>query len=238
MAGHSKWANIKHRKGAQDAKKGKRFQKLSKEIIIATKQGDSDPEKNPRLRLAIEKAKGQNMPLDNIKRLIEKQNKDTTNYNELTYEGYGAGGVAILVECLTDNINRTAASVKAVFNKTGGNLGTKGSVAYLFKTIGEIVLKKEKDINLDKLMELLIEENLEDIIEEDDLLIIETSPNSLLKIKEILEKNNINSFLSSEITKRAIQKVSLSESEYKKNEKLINLLEENDDVQNVYNNME
>ncbi|BDU67804.1 MAG: putative transcriptional regulatory protein YrbC [Candidatus Tyloplasma litorale] len=236
MAGHSKWANIKHKKGAQDAKRGKIFQKITKEIEIAIKQGGTDPETNPRLRLSIEKAKSVNMPNDNISRALSKANKDTSNWNEITYEGYGPGGVAVLVNCLTDNVNRTAASIKSDFNKGNGNLGTNGSVSYLFENKGIIVIDSEK-FNIDDIMEIILEAEVIDIKEEDEFIIIETDPSKFIETKEFLEKNNINEFVSSEVTKVASTTIEIDEATQEKLNKLIDKLEDNDDVQDVYTNV-
>ncbi len=237
MAGHSKWANIKHRKGAQDAKKSKVFQKIAKEIIVAIKEGGNDPDKNSRLRLTIDKAKSANMPSDNIKRLLEKSNKDESNFYELIYEGYGPSGVAVIVECLTDNINRTSPLIKATFSKNGGNLGTNGSVSYMFESKGEIVLSKEK-YNSNKLMDLIIEKEILDFKDEDDFIIIETLPSKFIEIKNFLVENKIDDFISSKVSKISNSKISLTEEQILKVERLIDALENLDDVQNVYTNME
>lgn len=236
MAGHSKWANIKHRKSAQDAKRAKIFQKLSKEIIISMKSGGNNLETNAKLRLAVEKAKTNNMPSDNIKKLLEKGNKDQSNWEEVIYEGYGFNGVAIIVETLTDNINRTSPQIKSIFSKYNGNLGTTGSVSYLFKTIGLLVID-EKYITLEKVMEYLLETNVKDIRKEEDVIIIESEPKDLILIKEILESKNIVNFIKAEISKVADQHIELNDVEYEKIEKLIEALEDNDDVQNVYTNI-
>ncbi len=237
MAGHSKWANIKHRKGAQDAKKSKIFQKVSKEIIVAIKENGNDPDKNSRLRLAIDKAKSVNMPSDNIKRLLEKSNKDESNFQELIYEGYGPSGVAVIVECLTDNVNRTSPLIKATFSKNGGNLGTNGSVSYMFESKGEIVLSKEK-YNVNNLMNLIIEKDILDFKEEEDFIIIETSPSNFIEIKNFLVENKVDDFVSSKVSKISNSTISLNENEFLKVEKLIDALENLDDVQNVYTNIE
>ncbi len=235
MAGHSKWANIKHKKGAQDAKRGKIFQKITKEMQIAIKEGGSDPEMNPKLRMVIEKAKAANMPNDNIKRTLDKADKDTTTWMEITYEGYGPGGVAVLVNCLTDNINRTAASVKSDFNKGNGNLGTNGSVSYLFETKGVLVLDSEK-YNADDVMMIALEADVLDVREDGAVIVIETEPANFIATKETLEANNITEFLSSEVTKVASAEIDLDESTQEKLDRLIDMLEENEDVQDVYTN--
>ncbi len=237
MAGHSKWANIKHRKGAQDAKRSKEFQKVSKEIMVAMKEGGNDPDTNARLRLAIDKAKSVNMPNDNIKRLLEKNNKDTSTFSEITYEGYGSGGVAIIVECLTDNVNRTAPQIKSTFSKSGGNLGTSGSVSFMFDTKGQIVLEKEK-YNMDEVMMVVMELDVLDLKEEDEFIIIETSPSKFMDVKEKLIENKIDDFVSSEVSKVANTTIEGDDSLHQKIEKLVDALEELDDVQNVYTNLE
>lgn len=235
MAGHSKWANIKHRKGAQDAKRSKIFQKLSKEIMVAMKS-DTNPDTNPRLKLAIEKAKSENMPNDNITKLLSKANQDTTSWSEVTYEGYGPGGVAIVVEALTDNLNRTSPAVKSTFTKGGGNLGAPGSVLYMFKTKGILVIDSE-EITLEKAMELALESGASNIYEEQGVIIIETEQNDFLKIKDFFESNGIKNFIQSEVTKIAENKMELSEKELEKINKLTNALEELDDIQDVYTNI-
>ncbi len=235
MAGHSKWANIKHKKGAQDAKRSKIFQKLTKEIMIAMADGSNNPDENAKLRLAIEKAKSENMPNDNIKRILEKADKDTSSWQEITYEGYGPGGVAVLVECLTDNINRTAASVKSNFTKGNGNLGTNGSVSYLFETKGVIVLDASI-YSSDQVMEIALEANILDMREDDGVIVIETAPSDLIETKELFESKGINEFLSSEVSKIAQSEIDLDESTQEKLDRLIDLLEDNDDVQNVHHN--
>jgi len=237
MSGHSKWANIKHKKGANDAKRQKIFTKISKEITIAVQSGGNDPSANSSLRLAIEKAKSANMPADNIKRLLVKTDKGGDNWKEITYEGYGPEGVAILITALTDNTNRTSAVVKAAFSRGGGKLGTDGSVSYLFETKGIIVLDS-KLYSADKVMEIILEANILDMKEEGDVIIIETLPKELIPTKELLEKNDITEFLSSEVTKLPTNKVSVNESGAKKLEHLIDVLEDHDDIQEVYTNVE
>lgn len=235
MAGHSKWANIKHKKGAQDAKRGKIFQQLTKELMIAIKEGGKDPETNPRLRAAIEKAKSANMPNDNIKRTLTKADKDTTSWNEITYEGYGPNGVAILVQCLTDNINRTAASIKFNFTKGNGNLGTNGSVSYLFETKGIIVIDSSI-YKVDDVMMIVLEADIIDMREETGVIIIETSPSSFIATKEFLELKGITEFLTSEITKVASSLIHLDEDSQEKLDRLIDILEDNEDVAAVHTN--
>lgn len=236
MSGHSKWANIKHKKAAQDSKRSNLFQKFATEILVAIKTGGNDPEKNSRLRLAIEKAKARNMPNDNIKKLLTRSEKDPTNFTEVTYEGYGPFGVAFLVECLTDNINRTASFVKSTFNKLGGNLGTSGSVSYLFEIKGQIILDQLKYDSEDVFTKLL-EFDILDFSNKNDLIIIDTLPTNLIKIKENLQKKGINEYLFSEVTKIPTSYINLSEENLIKVQKLIDALEDNNDVQNVYTNL-
>lgn len=239
MSGHSKWANIKHRKGAQDAKRAKIFQKLATEILVAAKSG-TNLELNPTLRLAIEKAKSQNMPNDNIKRLLEKNAKNPADYHEVIYEGYGPSGVAILVDCLTDNIKRTAAYVKSTFNRGGGNLGTDGSVAYLFKTKGIIIFDLNENPNAElsseQLIDWAIEHEVLDIKEEENFIIIEVSPTNLVDLKNQLIAKQITQFVITEVKKIADRTVELSDEKLEKLATLIEKLEESDDVQNVYTN--
>ncbi len=235
MAGHSKWANIKHKKGAQDAKRGKVFQKITKEMQIAIKEGGADPEMNPKLRMVIEKAKSANMPNDNIARTLSKADKDTSNWQELTYEGYGPGGVAVLVNCLTDNVNRTAASVKSDFTKGNGNLGTNGSVSYLFETKGVLVLDGEK-YDEEEVTMIALETEVLDIRGEEGVIVIETEPSKFIEVKEFLESNDISEFLTSEVTRVASSTIELDDSTQEKLDRLIDKLEDNDDVQDVYTN--
>ena len=237
MAGHSKWANIKHKKAAQDAKRSKHFMKYSKDILIAIKDGGSDPEQNARLRTAIQTAKAGNMPNDNIKRLLEKANKDNSDWQELTYEGYGPGGVAVLVECVTDNVNRTAAYVKSSFSKGGGNMGTTGSVSYMFHTKGIIVLDPEV-VDSEKAMEIALMAEATDIKDQDGVIVVETEPTNLLSTKEAFEAEGITEFLTAEVSKVPDMKVELSEEQNDKLQKLIDLLEESDDVNDVHTNVE
>lgn len=237
MAGHSKWANIKHRKGAQDAKRGKIFQKITKEMQVAIKDKGADQETNPRLRLLIEKAKQANMPNDNIKRIIDKAAQDTSDWSEVTFEGYGTNGVAIFVETLTDNNNRTVSSVKSIFKKGGGNLGTKGSVSYLFETKGQFVIDS-KGKNDDELMLMLMELPVLDIKNEEGTFVIETDQKDFIEVKERLEKSNITDFLKAEVTKLATMKVELDNSQWDKLNRLVENLEDDDDVTNVYHNAE
>ncbi len=240
MAGHSKWANIKHKKAASDSKKQKIFQKINKEMISAIRQGGADESSNAALRLVIEKAKSANMPKDNIKRTLERagKEKDSSALQDLTYEGYGPGGVAIVVECLSDNVNRTSASVKSYFSKRGGNLGSTGSVSYMFETKGQFVFEADK--TEDEIFELIMEGEIEieNLELKNDIFIIDTKPNDYMKTKELLSKNGIEEFLESGITKLSATTVKLTESQFEKYEKMIEMMEDDDDVINVYSNVE
>src|SRR5512134_275175 len=197
MAGHSKWANIQHRKGRQDAKRGKIFTKLIKEITVAAKMGGGDPAMNPRLRLAIEKGKAESMPKDNIENAIKRGTGqlEGVNYEEVRYEGYGIGGVAVMVDCLTDNKTRTVADVRHAFTKHGGNMGTDGSVAFLFKHCGQMVFAP--GTNEDKLMEAAIEAGAEDVLTNDDGSIeVVTAPNDFVAVRTALQKAGFKSELA------------------------------------------
>ena len=238
MSGHSKWSTIKRKKGAADAERGKVFAKLAKEIYVAAKSGDTDPANNAALRMVIEKAKSENMPKSNIQNAIDKaKNKGNgENYDSIRYEGYGPGGMAIMIDCLTDNKNRTASFVRSSLTKKGGNLGTDGSVSYLFKRKGLLVLDKKYDE--DKLMEDVLELDIEDFKTEDESYIIETSPDNFIKVKEELEKLDYNEFLISEVTFIPDNYITLDEETTAKAQSLIETLEDLEDVQNVYHNLE
>lgn len=237
MAGHSKWANIKHRKGAQDAKRGKIFTKMIREITVAAKgAGGGDPANNPSLRTAIDKALGANMKRDTIDNTIKKAigALDGVNYEEVRYEGYGPGGTAVMVNCLTDNRNRTVADVRHAFSKHGGNLGTDGSVAYMFRKLG--IISFSSGMDEDALMEAALEAGAEDVLVNDDGSIdVYTSPEEYMNVKETLlvagfEPEN------SEVTMHADIKTELDADAAEKMLKLIDRLEDLDDVQDVYTN--
>jgi len=236
MAGHSKWANIQHRKKAQDNKRGKLFTRLIREITVAARMGGSDPAANPRLRLAIDKALGGNMPKDTIERAVKKGagELDDVQYEEITYEGYGIGGVAIMVETMTDNRNRTVAEVRHAFTKHGGNLGTDGSVAYMFNKIG--VLSYGDDSDEDVLMEAALEAGADDVVSsEDGSIEVITSEDSFVDVKEAMVAAGHEPELA-EVTKRAENEVTLDVEQGGKMLKLLDVIEELDDVQNVYTN--
>lgn len=234
MSGHSKWANIQHRKGRQDAKRGKIFTRLIKEITIAAKMGGGDPGANPRLRLAMDKATEANMPKDNIQRAIDKGtgNLEGVEYVELRYEGYGIGGAAIMVDCLTDNKTRTIADVRHAFNRNGGNLGTDGSVAFQFVHQGYLLFAP--GVDEDKLMETALEAGAEDIVTQDDGSVeVITSPNDYHHVKEALEAAGFE-VADGEVTMRAQNEIELSGQDAEKMQRLVDALEDLDDVQNVY----
>jgi len=236
MAGHSKWANIQHRKGAQDKKRGKLFTKLIREITIAARLGGGDPSANPRLRLAIDKALAGNMPKDTIERAVKKGSGalEGENYEEMRYEGYGPNGVAIMVDCLTDNRNRTVSEVRHAFSKHGGNLGTDGSVAYLFTHSG--VISYPQGSNEDKIMDVALDAGAVDIINNDDGSIdVITEVADFSAVQQALEAAELN-VVQAEITMRASTNIALDLDEAQKMIKLFNGLEDLDDVQNVYSN--
>lgn len=236
MAGHSKWANIQHRKNAQDAKRGKLFTKLIREITVAAKMGGSDLNSNPRLRLAVDKALGGNMTKDTIERAVKKGagELDDVSYEENRYEGYGVNGVAIMVDTMTDNRNRTVSDVKHAFSKYGGNMGTQGSVAYQFDKLG--VLGYASDADEDTLMEAALEAGAEDVVVADDGSIeIVTTEETFVDVKEAMVAAGHEPEVS-EVTMRAQVEVELDVEQGQKLLKLIDALEDIDDVQNVYSN--
>lgn len=234
MAGHSKWANIKHRKSAQDAKKGKIFTRLIRELTIAAK-GGADPINNPRLRAAIQTALSNNMTRDTVDRAIKRGagGEDGANVEEIRYEGYGPGGVAVMVDCYSDNRNRTVSEVRHAFTKNGGNLGTDGSVAYLFKEQGVISFAPET--NEDALIEAALDAGAEDIINEAEGFTVVTAPHDFSHVVETLEKKGFKA-LNAEVTMVPSTEAEISGEQAEKFEKLIDMLEELDDVQNVYSN--
>ena len=238
MAGHSKWANIQHRKGRQDAKRGKSFTKLIKEITVAARTGGGDMNFNPRLRLAIEKAKAENMPGDNIDRAIKRGTGELegVNYEEVRYEGYGIGGVAVMVDCLTDNKTRTVADVRHAFTKYGGNMGTDGCVAFQFKHCGQIVLAP--GASEDSVMEAALDAGADDIISDADgsiEIITPPDPKVFAAVKEALEKAGFKPVLA-EITMKPEVEAELSGDDALKMQKILDALDALDDVQEVYTN--
>lgn len=235
MAGHSKWANIRHRKAAQDAKRGKVFTKIIRELVVAAKSGPN-PEDNPRLRAAIDKALGANMKRDTIDKAVARGagNADGDNYEELSYEGYGLSGVAILVECMTDNKNRTVAEVRHAFTKRGGTLGTDGSVAYLFSRTGQIIFSS--DVDEEALMEAALEAGAEDVLSHDDgSFEVITAFADYLEVKDQLQAAGFQPE-HAEVAMLPSTKVPLDKDTAEKTLALIDMLEELDDVQNVYSN--
>ena len=237
MSGHSKWATIHRKKGLIDAERGKTFQKLAKEIYVAAKGTNGDPDMNPSLRMVIEKCRSQNMPKDNIQKAIDKAigAGANENYESVRYEGYGPAGTAFMVDCLTDNRNRTAMLVRTAFTKKGGNLGTDGSVAYMFDRKGIIVV--DKTANEDDLMMTVLDAGADDFVVNDDTYEIYTTPDTFLAVKKAMEEAGITEFLTSEITFIPQNQVEVADEETK--EKIYNLidaLEEIDDVQDVYHN--
>jgi len=237
MAGHSKWANIQHRKGRQDAVRAKLFSKFSKEITVAAKMGDPDPDKNPRLRLAIKEAKAQSMPKDNIERAIKKaQGGDAEDYEEVRYEGYGPGGVAVLVEAMTDNRNRTASNVRSTFSKNGGNLGETGSVAFMFERKGEVRYPPEAG-DADTVMMAAIEAGAEDVESFDDGHVIWCADTDLNDVSTALEAE-LGESSSTRLVWKPNMTTEMDLDGMEKLMKLIEALEDDDDVQRVTTNFE
>ncbi len=239
MSGHSKWSTIKHKKAAQDAKRGKIFTKLIKEITVAARLGGGDPAANPRLRAAIDAAKAQNMPKNNIERAVKKGTGELegVSYEEVTYEGYGPGGVAVLVETITDNRQRTVAEVRHIFAKRGGSMGEPGSVAWIFEKKGLIVIEKSK-VDEDTLMDVALEAGAEDIQDSGTEWEIETRPENLEKVKKALEDADIE-ILSAEVSMVPSNTIDIQdEKQAEQLMKLMNALEDNDDVQHVYANFD
>ena len=238
MAGHSKWANIQHRKGRQDEKRGKVWTRIIREIIVAARHGGGDVTANPRLRLAIDKAKAANMPADTIKRNIDKAtgSLEGVNYEEIRYEGYGIGGAAIIVDTMTDNKVRTVAEVRHIFSKHGGDLGTEGSVAFQFKHCGQFVFAP--GASEDQVMEVALEAGAEDVItDEDGAIEVLTAPADFEAVKNALQAAGLHPEVA-EVTLRAENTVALAGEDAQKMQKLLDMLEDQDDVQNVYHNAE
>jgi YebC/PmpR family DNA-binding regulatory protein len=234
MAGHSKWANIQHRKGRQDAKRGKIFTRLIKEITVAARMGGGDPTMNPRLRLAIDKATENNMPKDNIERAVKRGTGglEGVNYEEIRYEGYGPAGAAVIVDSLTDNRTRTVADVRHAFSKYGGNLAGEGAVAFLFKHCGQLVYAP--GTNEDKLMEAALEAGADDVVANDDgSLEVISAPNDFVRVRGALEKAGFKAELA-EVTMKPTTETALSAGDSAKMQKLLDALESLDDVQEVH----
>ena len=237
MSGHSKWATIHRKKGLIDAARGKVFQKLAKEIMVAAKGGSPDPAQNAALRLAVDKAKAQNMPKDNIQKAIEKATggADGANFESVRYEGYGHGGVAFMVDCLTDNRNRTASQVRSSFTKAGGNLGTDGSVSYMFERRGSIVIPADYDE--DEMMMTALDAGALDFEKVEDNYIISTDQAGFAPVRDALEAAGVQEFLECELTYVPNMEVELDEEGTEKVMKLVETLEDLDDVQDVYYNL-
>jgi YebC/PmpR family DNA-binding regulatory protein len=238
MAGHSKWANIQHRKGRQDEKRGKAWTRVIREIMVAARLGGGDVSANPRLRLAVEKAKAVNLPVETVKRNIDKAtgNLEGVNYEEIRYEGYGIGGAAIIVDCMTDNRVRTVAEVRHAFSKYGGNLGSEGSVAFQFKHCGQLIFAP--GTSEDKVMEVALEAGAEDVIAGEDASIEVLTPATAFEaVKNALEAAGLKPEIA-EVTMRAENSVELSGDDAQRMQKLLDVIEELDDVQDVYHNAE
>ncbi|MEF7616205.1 YebC/PmpR family DNA-binding transcriptional regulator [Aquincola sp. MAHUQ-54] len=236
MAGHSKWANIQHRKGRQDEKRGKVWTRVIREIMVAARQGGGDVNANPRLRLAVDKAKAANMPADTVKRNIDKAtgNLEGVNYEEIRYEGYGIGGAAIIVDCMTDNRVRTVAEVRHAFSKYGGNLGTEGSVAFQFKHCGQLVFAP--GTSEDKVMEVALESGADDVVTgEDGSIEVLTPPAEFEAVKNALEAAGLKAEIA-EVTMRAENTIDLAGEDAQKMQKLLDMIEDLDDVQDVFHN--
>lgn len=238
MAGHSKWANIKRRKGAQDAKRAKMFTRIAKEIQVAAREGGGDPETNPRLRLAVQNARSVNMPKDNINRAIKKASETGgEKFQETTFEGYGPGGVAVFVECMTDNNNRTVGAIRSIFNKRGGSMDVKGSLNFLFERKGVFQIVKKDDMDLEELELELIDAGAQEIEVDGELIIVYTALEDFGPVQKKLDEMNI------QVENASLQRIPNNYKEVdletaKKFLKMIDEFEDNDDVQNVYHNLE
>ena len=236
MSGHSKWASIKHSKGKADKRRSKIFSKLSKEISVAAKLGDKDPDMNPRLRSAIQAARSANMPKDNIERAIDKSSSNTeSNFENLRYEGFGPDKIAVIVEALTDNKNRTASNVRTIFQKNGGNLGTQGSASHNFNQIGIIKVDK-KEISEEKIFELAIDSGADECISNNDFHEIQCSMTEIYNVKKNLEKTIAN-FISTEIEWVPLNNVDVEKDRVETAIEFLETLEDDEDVQNVYSNI-
>jgi YebC/PmpR family DNA-binding regulatory protein len=239
MSGHSKWHNIQAKKGKVDAKRGKVFTKIGKELAMAIKNGGANPESNSKLRDVVAKAKAANMPNDNIQRAIKKAagEADTVTYEEIVYEGYGPAGIAVIVETLTDNKNRTAGNVRHAFTKQGGNMGSTGCVSFMFQKKGEIVIEKSDSLDEDELMMLALDAGAEDFSAEDEVYVVTTAPEEFGTVREALESNGLE-FLEADIKGIPDTYTAIDQETSVKFQKMLDQLEEDDDVQNVYHNAE
>ena len=236
MSGHSKWASIKHSKGKADKQRSKIFSKLSKEISVAAKLGDKDPDMNPRLRSAIQAARSANMPKDNIERAIDKSSANTeTNFENLRYEGFGPNKIAVIVEALTDNKNRTASNIRTIFQKNGGNLGTQGSASHNFNQLGIIKIDK-KEISEEQMLELAIESGAEECISHNDYHEVQCAMSEIYNVKKKLEKIIVN-FISTEIEWVPLNSVDVAKDRVETAINFLETLEDDDDIQNVYSNI-
>jgi len=239
MSGHSKWSTIKRKKAGIDAARGKKFTKLIREITVSAREGGGDPDANPRLSLAIENAKAENMPKDNIERALKKGTGDLdsgSSFEEVTYEGYGPGGIAYFIECTTDNLNRTVGDIRHILTKYGGNLGTNGSVSYLFEQKGVISIPEE-NVDEDDVMLTAIDAGAEDVNTEEDMIVVTTSREDLYTVRKELEKAGYK-IKSAELQRIPMTNVKVEPDTALSNFKLMDKLEDNDDVSNVFNNME
>ncbi|MFW6035909.1 MAG: YebC/PmpR family DNA-binding transcriptional regulator [Halothermotrichaceae bacterium] len=240
MAGHSKWANIKHKKAKEDARRGKLFSKLGRKIAVAAREGGDDPEMNSDLRLAIQKARDNNMPNDNIERAIKRGTGDLegVSYESFVYEGYGPGGVALYLDLMTDNRNRTASEIRHLLSKHGGNLGESGCVAWMFERKGQLIVDNDKtDMDEDELMLEALEAGAEDVVTDDDMITIFTKSSVFEEVRKNLEEKDIQ-FTSADIAMIPDNKVELDKKTAKKTLKLMDVLEDHDDVQEVYSNFD
>ncbi len=240
MAGHSKWANIKHKKARQDKKRGKIFSKLVKKITSAARRGGGDPEINPELRVYVDKAKDANMPKENIERAIKKGTGDLegVTYTDFRYEAYGPGGVAFLMEGSTDNRNRTVAEIRHIFDKGGGNLGESGCVSWMFHSQGVISLSSDDVDDADEVLMVALEHGAEDIEQEDGVLTVTTTPETFADVRDALTEAGHDNFMSDEVTKLAENTLAPELSTVRKNMKLIETLEDHDDIEEFYHNLE
>ena len=240
MSGHSKWHNIQNKKGKADAKRGKIFTKIGRELMIAVKNGGPDPDNNPKLRDAIAKAKAANMPNDTVQRSIKKASGELSavDYERIVYEGYGPGGVAVIVETLTDNKNRTAGNVRYYFDKNGGNLGTSGCVSFMFDKKGQILIAADENVSEDELMETALEAGAEDLIVEEDGYEVLTAPEDFSAVRDELQAKGYE-FISADVKLLPQTTTKLTEEEQLKfMNRLVDMLEDDDDVQNIYHNWE
>ena len=238
MSGHSKWANIKNKKAKTDAAKGKIFTKIGRELAVAAKQG-ADPATNSKLADVIAKAKAANMPNDNITRSIKKAAGElgNVNYEVKIYEGYGIGGSAVIVKTLTDNVNRTVGEVRHIFDKYSGNMGTSGSVSYMFENSGVIVVERSVELDEDTMMEMALEAGADDVITEDDVYEVRTSPADFSAVRKYLEEKNVQ-IVEADIMMVPNDKITLSDEQLISFNKMLDAFDDNDDVQNVYHNVE